>query len=165
MEYIASFDQTVDQTLIWLSRHGRDAFNLFRAVLEGGYEIVLWAFNLAPFWAVALVFALIGWRAVGAVFGILTGLGFLLCQAVRLWTETVETMALVISATSMAVIVGTLIGILSGYNKRAEAVISPVMDLLQTIPPYIYLLPSIAFLGYGPRPRSLRLLSSPSRPQ
>lgn len=50
----------------------------------------------------------------------------------------------------MAVLFGVAIGIVVGYNPRVSRALDPVLDLIQTLPPYLYLLPAIAFLGYGP---------------
>jgi glycine betaine/proline transport system permease protein len=61
-----------------------------------------------------------------------------------------DTLALVIAATLMGLVVGLPLGILAGYRKGLDKFVEPLLDLLQTLPPYIYLLPAIALLGYGP---------------
>lgn len=67
-----------------------------------------------------------------------------------LWSETMSTFALVLSATFLALLVALPIGILAGFNPRLNRIVEPVLDLIQTMPPYIYLLPAIALLGFGP---------------
>lgn len=149
-EVITGFDARVDLIMAWTASHGAGAFTLLRALLEGGYGAVLWLLTLPPFWGIAIVGALLGWRCLGPVFGALAGVGLAFCWALGLWKETMQTMALVLSATTMAVLVGAGIGVFAGLNARFARILDPVLDLVQTLPPYIYLLPSIAFLGYGP---------------
>ena len=67
-----------------------------------------------------------------------------------LWVETMSTLALVTTATILALLVGIPLGILAGFARSLDRVLEPVLDLVQTMPPYIYLLPAIALLGYGP---------------
>ncbi|TKA95991.1 ABC transporter permease subunit [Cereibacter changlensis] len=149
-EVIDRFDAGIDAAMLWVGIHGSGAFTLLRSALEGGYGGVLWLFDLLPFWALAVLVGLVGWRMIGPGFGALAAAGLALCWALGLWPETLETMSLVLSATTMAVLIGGATGILAGLSPRFGRTIDPVLDLLQTLPPYIYLLPSIAFLGYGP---------------
>lgn len=61
-----------------------------------------------------------------------------------------STLALVTTATILALLVGIPLGILAGFARSLDRLLEPVLDLVQTMPPYIYLLPAIALLGYGP---------------
>jgi glycine betaine/proline transport system permease protein len=61
-----------------------------------------------------------------------------------------ETLGLVVTATGLALIIGIPGGVVAGYLPALDRVVEPVLDLIQTMPPYIYLLPAIALLGYGP---------------
>ena len=147
---IKSFDGTIDAAMVWLAQHGNSVFTLLRHLLEGGYESVLWLLHLVPWCGMAALLALLSARTVGLGFGLLTALGLALCWAMGLWAETLETLALVLSSTLMAVIFGGALGILAGYRPKVARALEPVLDLIQTLPPYLYLLPAIAFLGYGP---------------
>jgi glycine betaine/proline transport system permease protein len=99
---------------------------------------------------VAVVVALIGWRLVNRWFAILSGVALVLCYAMGLWPETMSTLALVLTATVMALAIGIPIGIAAGFFTALDRFMEPGLDLIQTLPPYIYLLPAIALLGYGP---------------
>ena len=83
--------------------------------------------------------ALIAYHNVGAA-----------CWLIGLWPETMSTFALVISATCLALALALPIGVLAGFLPRLDHVVEPILDLIQTMPPYIYLLPAIALLGFGP---------------
>ncbi len=147
---VGGFDYWVDEGLFWLNDHAAFVFDTLRVVLDGFYALVLAAFEYPPFYVLALVFALIGWRAVGLRFAILSGLALAFCYAMGLWTETVATLALVVTATLLALAVGLPLGVLAGFNASLYRVMEPTLDMIQTLPPYIYLLPAIALLGYGP---------------
>ncbi|MCF1461970.1 ABC transporter permease subunit [Agrobacterium vitis] len=145
-----SFDERIDDTLNWISDHASWLFDSIRAVLEGTYGGVLWLFQLAPFYVVALIAALLGWRLINSKAGLLIGVAMLGCTVMGLWAETMSTLALVITATFMALVIGIPVGIVAGFVQAFDKIVEPVLDLIQTLPPYIYLLPTIALMGYGP---------------
>ncbi|MBO9198519.1 proline/glycine betaine ABC transporter permease [Rhizobium sp. 16-449-1b] len=145
-----AFDEWTDATLEWVSDNGESLFDYVRLVLEGLYNGILWLLELPPFYVVAVVVALIGWRLVNRWFAILSGVALVLCYAMGLWPETMSTLALVLTATVMALAIGIPIGIAAGFFTALDRFMEPGLDLIQTLPPYIYLLPAIALLGYGP---------------
>ena len=145
-----TFDTAVDDALIWVGDNLAFLFDGIRALFEGFYDGVLGLLTLAPWFVVALLLGLLAWRRVDAAFGVLTALGLALCFAMGLWPETMSTFALVISATLLALLFALPLGVLAGFLPGLDRVVEPVLDLIQTMPPYIYLLPAIALLGFGP---------------
>ncbi|RWO19912.1 proline/glycine betaine ABC transporter permease [Mesorhizobium sp.] len=145
-----TFDAWTDAALSWISDNGEWLFEFFRTVLEGTYDSVLWLLQVAPFYVIAIVAALLGWRLINALSGVLAGLALIFCAIMGLWSETMSTLALVTTATILALLVGVPTGIVAGFVKSFDRFLEPVLDLIQTLPPYIYLLPAIALLGYGP---------------
>lgn len=144
------FDTAVDDALIWVSDNLAFLFDGVRALFEGFYDAVLWLIQLAPWFVVALVLGLVAWRLVGRGFGVFAALGLAACWLMGLWPETTSTFALVLSATFLALVLAIPIGVLAGFLPKLDRVVEPVLDLIQTMPPYIYLLPAIALLGFGP---------------
>lgn len=144
-----AFDSTVDTGLEWLSDNGSGLFDAINDVLKGAYESLLWLFNLTPYYVVAVLIALLGWRLAGLRFAIIALIGMLFCAFIGLWPETMGTLALVVVATLLALLVAIPLGVLAGLLPRLDRIIEPALDLVQTMPPYIYLLPAIALLGYG----------------
>ncbi|MBZ9655766.1 ABC transporter permease [Phyllobacterium lublinensis] len=145
-----TFDEWTDVILSWISDNGEGLFDFIRAVLEGTYDGILWLLQLAPFYVIAILAAALGSRLVNIWFGALAGLALILCAFMGLWAETMSTLALVMTATVLALFIGIPIGVVAGFSKALDRVLEPVLDLIQTLPPYIYLLPAIALLGYGP---------------
>lgn len=95
----------------------------------------------------ALAMFVSGWRL--AVF---TVLGFLLIISMDRWNEAMSTLALVLVATGLAVAVAIPIGILAAYSNRVSTVVKPILDFMQTMPAFVYLIPAIAFFGVGQVP-------------
>jgi glycine betaine/proline transport system permease protein len=145
-----AFDVLVDDALIWVSDNLAFLFDGIRAVFEGFYDGVLAVFQLAPWFVVAIVFGLLAWRLVSVSFGVLTAVGLAVCWLMGLWPETTSSFALVLSATFLALVLAIPIGVLAGFFPKLDRYAEPVLDLIQTMPPYIYLLPAIALLGFGP---------------
>jgi glycine betaine/proline transport system permease protein len=145
-----TFDTWVDDALIWVSDHGAFLFDWVRAVFEGFYDGVLGLLEVAPWYVVAIIFGLLAWRLVNGSFSVLTAVGLAACWTMGLWPETMSTFALVFSATCLALILALPIGVFAGLLPRLEHFVEPILDLIQTMPPYIYLLPAIALLGFGP---------------
>ena len=149
-DFSAQFDAAVDAGLMWLQDNGEFFFDTVNTALNNVFKGVLWCIAAPPFYVIALVIGLLGWRMVGLRFAVLSALALLLCSFIGLWPETVSTLALVLTATLLALLVAVPLGVLAGLAPAFDRVVDPCLDLVQTLPPYIYLLPAIALLGYGP---------------
>lgn len=147
--FIRAFDRRVDDALFWLGDHASFLFDGQRATLEAAYGLVRAALHWPPALLLMLAIALLGWRLVSWRFGLMTALGLTLCLAMGLWGATVDTLALVVTAVVLSLLIAIPIGVLAGYLSSLDRAVEAVLDLIQTMPPYIYLLPAIALLGYG----------------
>ena len=78
-----------------------------------------------------------------------TAFGFLLIQNMGLWALSMETLALVLSSAMLALIIGIPVGILSAKSELLNHIIRPVLDLMQTMPSFVYLIPALIFFGLG----------------
>ena len=92
--------------------------------------------------ALALVAA--GWRK-----AVLAILGFTFLGLVGLWDRSLQTLALMILAVSVCLVIGIPLGIWSGRNPRVEKILRPILDTAQTMPAYVYLLPLVIFFSIG----------------
>ncbi|NIF29757.1 ABC transporter permease subunit [Pantoea sp. Tr-811] len=147
---IDTFDSTIDTSLAWLIDEGAGFFNAMSTAMDSAYGAINTLLMFAPWWAVVLVVALIGWRVVGLLFAATAVAGLWLCQAMGLWTETMATLTLVFSSTLLALLIAIPAGVVVGLSARWKHGAELVLDFIQTMPPYIFLLPGIALLGYGP---------------
>jgi glycine betaine/proline transport system permease protein len=144
-----TFDELVDQGLAWLSDNAYAVFDAIAHVLDCIFAGINSALTLPPFWVIILVTALLGWVALGRAFAVFAVLGLALCFAMNLWAETMSTLALVLSSTILALLFAIPLGILVGLSARASRWSDMLLDFIQTMPPYIFLVPGIALLGYG----------------
>jgi glycine betaine/proline transport system permease protein len=103
-----------------------------------------------PPWLLILVLAVVGWRVAGRRVALMTLLGLALLWNLRLWLPTIETVTLVILATLVAVALGLPLGILGALFPQFKKIMMPILDFMQTMPAFVYLIPAIPFFGLGP---------------
>ena len=94
--------------------------------------------------AAALAGVLAGWRL-----AIVAAVGFSVMGLLGLWESSMETLALIIVSVGMALLIGIPLGIWAGRNDRAERILRPVLDAMQTVPAFAYLLPLVLLFGIG----------------
>ena len=94
----------------------------------------------------------LAWYKAGKGTAVLTLLGLFLIYGMGFWEQTMQTVALVLSSTVIALILGVPLGIWTAQNRIAAKIIRPVMDLMQTMPAFVYLIPAVLFFGLGPVP-------------
>ena len=144
----------------WLTGNLSGFFDTVSAILGGAIDGLLYvllgtftegtAFEAYyPFFMIA-VFCLISWlirRHVGVV--IFTALGMLLIYNQLYWTEAMETLALVLAATLVSMVIGVPLGNLAARRAWFYTILRPILDLMQTIPTFVYLIPALILFGLG----------------
>ena len=150
MQTIDAFDAQVENALNWLRDNAGFVFDSARTSLDAVYNGAYGVLTATSPYPVIASFAGLGLWLVGWRFGVLAAVGLYFCQIIGLWADTMATLALVIASTAIALLVALPAGVWAGYHPRLDKVAEPMLDTLQTLPPYIYLLPAIALLGYGP---------------
>ena len=97
---------------------------------------------------VALVF-LVGWQVASFRIGVASGLGMMAIGVVNLWEPAMVTVAIMIVSVTIAVGIGIPIGITSARNDTVDTLLRPVLDAMQTMPSFVYLVPGIMLFGLG----------------
>lgn len=139
----------IDAIVQWLVTNGEAVFD---AITEGmlGFLLGLQSFLLwMPWYLIILIVFLLGlyvstWKA-----GTMYGLMMFAIGAMGLWEEMAITLAIVITSVLISIIIGVPLGILAAYSKGASAFINPLMDAMQTMPSFVYLIPAVMFFGLG----------------
>ena len=102
-----------------------------------------------PVWALMALIGLLCWRLSGIRLAIGSILGLLLIWNLGLWDPMIESLTLVVIATLVAVIIALPLGILAAVSDRFYSLIMPILDFMQTMPAFVYLIPAIPFFGIG----------------
>lgn len=105
-----------------------------------------------PIVVFVIIAALLGWFVRSWKFAIGTAISFVLILAMGQWVGAMQTLALVVVATLIAVVIAVPVGILAARSNRFSAIIKPVLDLMQTMPGLVYLIPAIVFFSLGDVP-------------
>ncbi len=85
-------------------------------------------------------------------------IGFPLILSMEMWVSTMETLALVISATLFALLIGVPTGIATARSEMADRMVRPILDFMQTMPAFVYLIPAVIFFGLGKVPGAMATL-------
>lgn len=93
--------------------------------------------------------ALLAWRLAGRRIAIMTGVGFALIDLMGIWPQAMTTLAMVLTAVVFCVVIGVPLGILAARSDGFERGLRPVLDIMQTIPAFVYLVPIVMLFGVG----------------
>ncbi|MER6751402.1 ABC transporter permease [Streptomyces fungicidicus] len=105
---------------------------------------------LAVGWAgVTAVSSLVAWRVAGVRLALGTAAAFLACGLLGMWVPTMQTLALMVVAVAASVLVGVLLGLAAGLSARMDRALRPVLDTMQVLPAFAYLLPVVLVFGIG----------------
>ncbi|MFJ3821404.1 ABC transporter permease [Streptomyces nodosus] len=105
---------------------------------------------LAGGWAgVTALGALVAWRVAGVRLALGTAAAFLVCGVLGMWVPTMQTLALMVVAVLASVVVGVLLGLAAGLSDRLDRALRPVLDTMQVLPAFAYLLPVVLVFGIG----------------
>jgi glycine betaine/proline transport system permease protein len=133
----------------WLTTNFSGIFDGVSDVIGGAVDGLIALLTAPPPLVLAVIFALIGLLVRGWIFAIGSLLGFLLIIGMDQWTAAMQTLALVVVASVIAVIIAIPVGILAARKRGASAVIRPIMDLMQTMPAFVWLVPVVTLFSIG----------------
>ncbi|WP_417261477.1 choline ABC transporter permease subunit [Celeribacter sp.] len=134
----------------WMQHHGGWFFDALSAALEWMIEAVLWVLQTPPPLVVIAVFVAgtwalqRNWKAC-----LLVALGFLFILNQDYWEEATESLTLVVASCVVCMAIGVPIGIYAARRPGFYRVLRPILDLMQTLPTFVYLIPAIVFFGIG----------------
>ncbi|KJK14754.1 ABC transporter permease [Pseudomonas sp. NPDC087612] len=148
-----SFADAVNRFVDWLVlAYGDQLRNVSDGLLQVlvGFENLL---RLAPWWLLLVIVALMTWHASRSITRalVLSGLLFLI-GVVGLWDKLLQTCALVLVSTGLCVLIGVPLGILLASRPLARKLLMPVLDVMQTLPSFVYLIPVLMLFGLGKVP-------------
>jgi glycine betaine/proline transport system permease protein len=142
-----------DAVINYLRDHFGGFFDFVQQVMTELLSLTYQALSaLSPLAMIALftVLALVATRRVGLT--VILAVALLVIESMGLWFETMQSMATVLVATAVALVVGIPLGIWAAFSPVVRAIVTPLLDFMQTIPVFVYLLPTVLFFGIGPVP-------------
>ncbi|WP_411034104.1 ABC transporter permease [Shinella sp. BYT-45] len=132
---------------------------VFKAISNVILQAVLaieWVLRGLPWWSIVLLFmALAWWSSRRWTLTVAVGLLLVVVGVLGLWDLTMQSLALMLMATIVSVVVGVPIGILVAKSRTVRAVTLPVLDVMQTMPSFVYLIPALMLFGLGKVPAIL----------
>ncbi|MET4637394.1 glycine betaine/proline transport system substrate-binding protein [Mycetocola sp. 2940] len=149
MDFRIPLGQWVEAFVDVLTETLQPVFDVLRAVFLGLYDLVNWIFQSPPFWIIILVIAVLGFFAKGwkLAVGVIVGFGLIL--AVDQWENAMDSLSLVLVASVLAVLISVPLGILAARSDTASRVLRPILDFLQTMPAFVYLIPALILFRVG----------------
>lgn len=132
IEHGSGFFDTISENLGWL--------------IHGLTDILLW---VPPIVMIILFTAVTHWRHRRWGLTVFTAFSFLLIRNIGYWEDTMATLSLVLYATLLCIAIGIPTGIYAAHNRWLYKGLQPILDLMQTIPPFVYLIPTLTLFGLG----------------
>lgn len=145
--------RTIDEGFRSFTRAYGDAIE---SVFEPLRHFLVWSENLltnTPWPIIMLVAAALAWlasRSARMVVGTIVTL--VVIGAFGMWEDTMETISMILTSTLLAIAIGLPIGILMSRSDRVQSVVNPILDVMQTMPSFVYLIPVVMLLGIGKVP-------------
>ncbi|MCS3394923.1 choline ABC transporter permease subunit [Burkholderia thailandensis] len=139
----------VDQSVHYLLDHDAKTFDAIGRAIEGLAALVEHSLQAVPMWLMMAIFIGVGLWRVGWRFAIFTAASLFLIFATGFWDQTVVTLGLTLSSTIVSLVLGIPLGIWAAKSKWVAAIVRPILDLMQTMPAFVYLIPAAMLFGLG----------------
>ena len=133
----------------WLNNNLGPLFDVIETIINGAVDGLTKVLQWPPGWVMFVVFALLAWWLRSWKFGVVSLVGFALADGLGVFDDAMLTLAQVLIAGVIAAVIAVPLGILAARSTAASRVLKPVMDFMQTLPAFVYLIPAIFFFSIG----------------
>ena len=130
----------------------RPLFKKLSAPIDTVLNSLEYLFNIIPFPVAILIFIYFAYKTNGLKFAVMTVIGLVFIDLVDLWSESMTTLAMIFTAVIFCIIIGIPLGVLCSRSKIFETIMRPILDVMQTIPSFVYLIPVVMLFGIGLTP-------------
>lgn len=149
---VIPFGYYIDLGVQWLVTNWEGFFDALSAgllfILSQLESLFLWF----PWWLFILLIFILGWRLKSFSSGIIYAAMLFLIGAFGLWSDMMLTLALVVASVVISILIGLPLGVLMAYNESSDTIMRPILDGMQTMPSFVYLIPAMMFFGLGKVP-------------
>ena len=139
----------IDLLVDWMTVTFGGLFDGISDGLEFFVEGIVSGLGFIPSILLVILVSLLAWKVCNWRIALFALLGLLLIDNLGYWEEMLETLALVLTAVLISIVIGIPVGIWASQSERVRKVVIPILDLMQTMPAFVYLLPAIFFFSIG----------------
>ena len=130
----------------------RPLFKKISAPIDAVLNSLETVLNFIPFPLILLIFVFLAYRTNGIKFAVFSLVSLILIDLVDLWSESMTTLAMIFTAVIFCMLIGIPLGILASRSNTFEIILRPILDIMQTIPSFVYLIPVVMLFGVGLTP-------------
>jgi len=139
----------IDSFVDWLTTTFEVLFDGVTAVLEFVVNVLVAFFGFIPPILLIILLALLAWKLANKKIALFTLIGLLLVDNLGYWEPMIDTLALVLSSVFFSIVIGIPLGIWASQNSTVRNIVIPILDFMQTMPAFVYLIPAIFFFSIG----------------
>lgn len=140
----------IDHFVTFLNDNIKGFFDVISAIVDGIVSFIVLVLTFPPVLILILIVGIIAWFSSKKwSFTILSMIGLLFILNLGYWQETMDTLALVLTSVLISIIVGIPLGIWASQSEKTARIITPILDFMQTMPAFVYLIPALFFFGIG----------------
>ncbi|MDS9471267.1 proline/glycine betaine ABC transporter permease [Sporosarcina pasteurii] len=133
----------------WLLPNMSGFFDKISSLLSALVDGVTYLLTVVPAEIIVLILLFLSWKFAGKGMALFTLIGTIFIGSVDLWVEAMQTFSIVIVSTFISIIIGVPVGILTALNRTMDSIVRPILDFMQTLPSFVYLIPAILLFGLG----------------
>ena len=130
----------------------RPLFKKISAPIDTVLDSLETVLNFIPFPLIIIIFVFLAYRTNGVKFAIFSLVSLIFIDLVDLWSESMTTLAMIFTAVLFCMLIGIPLGILASRSNTFEIILRPILDIMQTIPSFVYLIPVVMLFGVGLTP-------------
>lgn len=139
----------VDSFVAWLTIALGGLFTFITNVIDGLLDIIVNVLSVGPPVVLILILTLLVTYTSRWPLGVFTLISLLLIDNLGYWDSSIQTLAIVLLSGLLTIIIGVPLGIWCSQRKTVQSIVTPILDFMQTMPAFVYLIPSILFFGIG----------------
>jgi glycine betaine/proline transport system permease protein len=139
----------IDQLVEWLTINFEWFFDSITTILEGFVEGLVALLTFIPVLLLIAIIGFLAWKVSKWRLTLFTVIGLLLIYNLGYWEEMIETLSIVLTAVFISIIIGIPLGIWASQKKVVKQIVTPILDFMQTMPAFVYLIPAIFFFNIG----------------
>lgn len=139
----------VDSFVAWLTIALGGLFTFITNVIDGLLDIIVNVLSVGPPIVLILILTLLVTYTSRWPLGVFTFISLLLIDNLGYWDSSIQTLAIVLLSGLLTIIIGVPLGIWCSQRKTVQSIVTPILDFMQTMPAFVYLIPSILFFGIG----------------